>query len=149
MGEDIETLVDYGHIREVWSKIQRWYQEAKGHPTPPTREGLEHTSILREDLYRRCPSEDEAIPILVQPVIIAEGPPEGEYIEVTVRILKFLWEVGPSGMKSEHLKAWLRGATREKDPDTTFGQTDECDEFSVPGQTHPRGTGMYNDGAHS
>ena len=42
-GEDIETLVETDQMREEWSKIQRWYQEANGHPTPPTRKGLEHT----------------------------------------------------------------------------------------------------------
>ena len=77
-------------MRELWSKIQRWYQETKVHPTPPTREGLEHTSILREDLYRRRLPEGEVISILVQPVIIADGPPEGEEISVAVRRLRMV-----------------------------------------------------------
>ena len=43
-------------------------------------EGLEHTSTLRKDLYRRSPTEGKAIPILVQPVDIPDRHPEGEEI---------------------------------------------------------------------
>ena len=85
-------------LREVWSKIQMWYQEAKGHQTPPTIEGLEYTSTLSEDLFRRRPPEGEATPILVQPVCIADGPPEGEEIASAVRKLRAGRAKGPSGM---------------------------------------------------
>ena len=53
----------------------------------PTRDGLKHTSTLREDLHRWRPSEGEEILILVQPVIIADGSLEGEEIAVEVRRL--------------------------------------------------------------
>ena len=52
-GDDIEKLVETDQTREASGKIQRWYLEAKGHPKPSTREGLGHTSTLREDLYRQ------------------------------------------------------------------------------------------------
>ena len=51
----IDALITVGHTREAWSKIQVWYRQAKLHLTPPTREGLEHTSDLREELYRWRP----------------------------------------------------------------------------------------------
>ena len=38
------------------------------HPLPPTREILEHTSILRKGLYRWSPPEGTAILILVRPL---------------------------------------------------------------------------------
>ena len=41
-----------------------------------------------------------------------------EGIAATVRILRSGRAGGPSGMKAEHLKAWLRVATREKYTDT-------------------------------
>ena len=71
-------------MRESWSKIQRWFQQAKGHTTPLNREGTEHTSNLREDIYRWCPMEGEAIPILVQLARIADDIPESQDIEVAV-----------------------------------------------------------------
>ena len=52
-GADIEALVEADQMREAWSKIHRWFQQAKGHTTTLNREGLEQTSTLREDLYRR------------------------------------------------------------------------------------------------
>ena len=41
-------------------------------------ERLEHTSTLREDLYRRRPTEVKAIPILVQPVDIPLATPSDD-----------------------------------------------------------------------
>ena len=65
-GVEIEALVESEHTRESWSNIQKWCRQANGNPTYPTREGLDHTSTLREDLYRKSPLEGKAIPILVQ-----------------------------------------------------------------------------------
>ena len=76
-GEEIKALMSNNQVKEAWSKTQRWYREAKGHRVPPTSEHLDQTSNLREDLYRHRPPEGERIPILIQPVSISEGPPEG------------------------------------------------------------------------
>ena len=51
----IEYFVVEVQTREAWNKIHKWYQQSKRHPTPPSREGLERTSTLREDLYRERP----------------------------------------------------------------------------------------------
>ena len=64
-------------LREVWIKMQIWYRESNGQQDSPNREGLEYTSTLREDLYRWLPLEGEPIAIMVQPVSIADGPPDG------------------------------------------------------------------------
>ena len=71
-------------MREVWSNIHKWFQQAKGHTTPLNREGLEQTSTLRGDLYRWWTMEGEAIPILVQLARIADDIPESQDIEVAV-----------------------------------------------------------------
>ena len=60
-GAEIEALVATDQAREAWSKIKSWYLKVEGHQTPPTIEGLYHTSILSEDLYRGRPLEGEAI----------------------------------------------------------------------------------------
>ena len=102
-GEDIEELVEADNTREAWSKIQRWYCKAKVHSSPPTREVLEHTSTLREDIYRRHPLEGEAILILVLPVSIVYRHPEGEEISVAVPRLRMVHMGGPSRIREEHL----------------------------------------------
>ena len=61
-----------------------WYRQVKCHTPTLNKEGLEHTSTMREDLYRKRPPEGEATPILVQPAEIPDGPPEGEEIAVSV-----------------------------------------------------------------
>ena len=86
-GVDIESLIATGHTIESCSTIQRWYQKAKVHPPPPTREGMEHTSTRREDIYRQRPLEGKAVPILLQPSDIPGGPPEGNEISVLVRVI--------------------------------------------------------------
>ena len=35
-GADFEAVVAYDHTREAQRNIQRWYQQSKLHPTPPT-----------------------------------------------------------------------------------------------------------------
>ena len=75
---EVEALVAEGQTREAWSKIQRWYQQVKVHLSPPTREGLDHTSTLKEELYMRHLMEGESIPILVQPAETIDGPPVKE-----------------------------------------------------------------------
>ena len=99
-------------VRESWSKTRRWYREAKGHRFPPTREHVDQTSTLWEELYRHCPPEGEGITILVQPLSIEDGPPEVGYIAATVSKIQSGRAGGPSRMKAEHLKAWLQAATR-------------------------------------
>ena len=54
----------------------------------------------------------------MQPVSIADGPPEGEETAAAVRKLRPDRAVGPSVMKAEHLESWLRKGTREKYLDT-------------------------------
>ena len=104
MGKEAEALVESGQRRESWSNLHRCYRQAKVHPPPPTREELEQTSTLREDLYRWHPPEREANPILVQPERITDDTPEGEEIAVVVRIIQTGRAGGPSGMREYHLE---------------------------------------------
>ena len=92
--------------------------------------------------------EGEAIPILVQLTRIADDIPERQDISVALQRLQMGREGSPSRMRAEQLKVWIRGATREKDPDTRLWGNCECENFGVPRGTHLNGTGMDNDGAN-
>ena len=100
-----------GHTRKAWITIQPRYIQAKGNPAPLTREWMEHTSTLREDLYMCHPTEGEAISIVVQPAYIVDGPLERDYIVVALQGLIAEQAGGSSGMRSDHLKVWIREAT--------------------------------------
>ena len=116
MGEEIEALLADDQTREAWIKIQRWYQQANGHPTSPTREVLEYTSTLREDLYRRHPPEGDAIQILVKPENITDNTQEEKEILVAERRQQTGLVGGPSGIREENLKVRLRMAILENNP---------------------------------
>ena len=91
---------------------------SQGYPSSPTIEILEQTSTLQEDLYRRRPLEGDPLPIVAQPVSIADRLPEGEEIAAVLRKIRTAQAGVPSGMKAEHLKTWRREATIEKYMDT-------------------------------
>ena len=118
MGENIEVLLTSVHTREAWDIIQRWYQKSKYHPTLPTIEEMDHTSTLREELYRRHPPEGASILILVQTAEMEDDPPGGQDIAVEVWVLHMGREGGPSGMREYHLKGWIGEAPQENDPET-------------------------------
>ena len=87
MEAGVEALVEADHVREAWSNIQRWYQQANGHPTPPTIKGLEHALTLRDDIYRWRPLEVEAILIPVQPSRVGGNTPErGDIVVIVCRL---------------------------------------------------------------
>ena len=57
---------------------------------------------------------------------------------------------GPSGMMAEHLKVWIKEASKGKGTrHKTLGKTGECDEVGVPKGPHPGGTGMEEYGSNS
>ena len=116
-GEEIKALVSKYQVREAWNKNQQWYREAKGNQVPPTSEQLYQTSTLWEDPYMHRPPEGKIILILVQPVSFEDGTPEVGKIAAAAIKLRPGRSGGTSGMKVEHLKAWLWAATKEKDPD--------------------------------
>ena len=41
--KSIEAMLTAGHTRQAWGTIQRWYRQAKEHPQPLTKEGMDHT----------------------------------------------------------------------------------------------------------
>ena len=90
---------------------------SQGTPPPPTREIMKHTSILREDIYRRRQPEGETIPIMLQPVSIVDGLPKGDKIVVDVRIIRTGRAGGPSGIKAEHLKGMDQRDNQVKKPE--------------------------------
>ena len=55
--------------------------------------------------------------VLIKTERIANNTLEREEITVAVRRLKMGWTGGPSGMRAENLKVWIREATRVNNTD--------------------------------
>ena len=59
----------------------------------------------------------------MRPEEIPDGPPGGDEIAAEVKGIHTGQAGGTSGMRKEHLKAWLREAKSEKDPITKRWET--------------------------
>ena len=68
------------------------------------------------NLYTRRQSPGEPLPINIDPVEIDDDPPSDGEMHVAVGELTNGQAVGASGMRAEHVKAWLRDIRWEEDP---------------------------------
>ena len=89
-----------------------------GDQAAPSWEQLDRIATEQAELYRYRPPEGLRLPILVTPSAVDNRLPGEEEVAQAVRSLKRGRAGGPSGMKVEGLKGWLREASRETDPVT-------------------------------
>ena len=90
------------------------YQDPEVAPTGQGTRNTHHQRVIgahfrpEEGPLQAEPPEVRVIPILVQLLMIADGTPEGKYIAVAVRRIQTGRTGGPSGMRVENLKVYLR-----------------------------------------
>jgi len=70
-------------------------------------------------LYRKVEPPSNPIPVHINPFDIDDEIPMGKEIELAVLQLHPGKVPGRSGIRSNHLKGWLRDAQREEAPDGT------------------------------
>ena len=85
-------------------------------PLPPSREDLTKVTNDRIKLYSKSLPPDR-LPILVAPFDIEDVVPEPDEIADAIRGLRNGKLPGPSKIRAEHLKEWVREAYRDVDPD--------------------------------
>ena len=79
-------------------------------------------------LYARRDSPGEPPPINVDPIPVKDGTPtDGELREA----VKNGRTGGPSGMRAEDVKAWLRGIQLEEDPKDELANVDKGDNWRL------------------
>ena len=88
----------------------------RGVQAPPTMEALDKVTVERVEIYRCSPPKSLRVPLLVRKAKIEDGIPMESEVAEEVRGLKGCRAGGPSGMRAEDLKEWLREATCKKDP---------------------------------
>ena len=74
-GATIETLMEFGKIKEAWDRISRCYLKVEGRQTPQTREALEQVTMERTELYICRPLELIRSPLLVRRAEVDDGIP--------------------------------------------------------------------------
>jgi hypothetical protein len=78
---------------------------------------MDHQTSEQFDLYAWRQSPGDPLPILVPPVKINDSTPSDGKIRTTYRELPNSHAGGGSGMRAEHVKAWLQGTLEEEDPE--------------------------------
>jgi hypothetical protein len=116
VAEEIESYLTADNPKEAYKRLQGWYKQRSGRPPKPTYKDEEATRKEYENLFgaEEPPGEDIPIHISPMPDINDEPPTEQEIIRA-LKKLKLGRAPGASGIRVEHLRTWMSGATRAKD----------------------------------
>ena len=103
--------------RRAWATIRAWYRHAGDRPPKPSRQDLQQVTDERVALYTRDEPTGPPIPVAVNPSDISDDVPTEDEIANAVRRLKRGKAPGPSKMRADHVKDWLKDARRENPTD--------------------------------
>jgi exonuclease III len=118
-GQAIESHLAGGDLKEAWQVLKGWYYHTTGRPMRPSYQDM--WTIEREygALFSATPSPGDPIPVLVPRSDVDDAPPTEAEIASAVRRLRSGKVPGPSGIRTEHLKNFLKNAERSENPDST------------------------------
>ena len=116
VAEESETDLTADNPKEAFRKLQSWYKERSGRAPLPTYKDEKVTREEYRKLYREEEPPGNDIPIHISPMpeINDEPPTEREVIKA-LKKLKLGKAPGATGLRVEHLRTWMSGATRAKD----------------------------------
>ncbi len=78
---------------------------------------MERQTDKQEELYAEWAAYGAAFSANGVPYTIGNNQPIESKLRTAVSLLSHRWCGGASGICAEHIKAWLRGAKREEDPE--------------------------------
>ncbi len=112
----IESKFTMGNVHEAFPHLKGRYRAASETQAKPCRQTMDRQTAKRVDLYTRRQSLGEPLPINIDPVDINNATPSDGELRVAVGELTNGRAAGASGMRAEHVKAWLSDMRREEDP---------------------------------
>jgi hypothetical protein len=116
VGEKIVSELGEGNMQEAFRHLKGWYRNASETQARPCHQTMEHQTDERVELYAERAAYGEEFPANGTPFDINDDPPlEGE-LRTAVSQLSNGRCGGASGIRAEHIKAWLRGAKLAEDP---------------------------------
>ncbi len=98
--------------------MKGWYWKAMETQARPCRQTMEPQTDEREGLYAERAAYSEAFPANRMPSAIGNNQPRESKLWAAVYLLSHGQCGGALGIRAEHIKAWLRGAKKEEDPET-------------------------------
>ncbi len=116
--EDIMSELGKGNVQEAFRHLKCWYRTASEAQAKPCHQTMERQTDERVELYAERDAYGEEFPANGTPFEIDDNPPSEGELRIAVSQLSHGRCGGASGIRAEHIKAWLRGAKREEDPKT-------------------------------
>jgi hypothetical protein len=118
VGNSIIAELAKRDVKEAFRHLKRWYQKATETQARPCRQTIERQTNEQEELYAERAAYGKAFPANGLPYAIGNNQPIESKLQAVVSLLSHGWCGGTSGIQAEHIKAWLRGAKKEENPET-------------------------------
>ena len=119
---NIEGHLELGDLKEAWRCLKGLYTAALDRPPKPCHNSMEKQTAEREELYWKVSPPWDPIPINVEPFDLDDSIPEVAEIRVVAEGLRNGRYGGSSGVRSEHIKMWLRDVINEEENGTEDGR---------------------------
>ena len=117
VGENIVSELGKGNVQEAFRHLKGWYRTASEAQARPCHQMMERQTDERVELYAERDAYGAEFPANGTPFGIDDYPPSEEELRTAVSQLSHGRCRGTSGIQAEHIKAWLRGAKKEEDPE--------------------------------
>jgi hypothetical protein len=118
VGDSIIPELAKGNIKQAFRHLKGWYRKAMEMQARPCRQRMDHQTNEREELYSERAAYGKAFPANGLPYAIGNNQPIEGKLRAAVSLLSHGRCRGASGIRAEHIKAWLRGVKKEEDPET-------------------------------
>ncbi len=117
VGECIVSELWEGKVQEAFCHLKRWYQNASETQAKPCHQTMERQTDKRVELYAERAAYGKEFPQNGMPFGINDDPPSEGELWTAVSQLSHGRCRGASGIRTEHIKAWLCGAKKAEDPE--------------------------------
>jgi hypothetical protein len=117
VGENIVSELGKGNVQEAFRHLKGWYRTASEAQARPCHQTMERQTDERVELYAERDAYGAEFPANGTPFEINDNPPSEEELRTAVSQLSHGRCGGASGIRAEHIKAWLCGAKKEEDPE--------------------------------
>ncbi len=123
VGESIVSELSKGNVHEAFRHLKGWYQTASENQARPCCQTMEHQTNEQVELCVERAAHGAGFPVNGTPFTIAYVPSSENELRTAVIQLSHGRCGGASGICAEHIKAWLRRAKKEEDPENGANHT--------------------------
>ncbi len=118
LGQDpLVAKLAKGDVQEAFQHLKGWYWKAAEMQVRPCRQTMERQTDKWEELYVDFSAYSAAFPANGMPYSIGNYQLIVSKLRAVVILLSHGRCRGALGLCTEHIKAWLRGVKKEKDPE--------------------------------